>query len=90
MSESNCYCFKCRRSLIEINSYGQLLAGCVSCNIWWETSGPVRPHLSQEQLRALNQAPNQIPSSTSTEFGDSQGVTSLTVALGVSLLKNGG
>jgi hypothetical protein len=61
MSESNCYCFRCRRSLIEVNSYGQLLTGCVNCNIWWEARGPVGPHLSQEQLRALNQTPIGTP-----------------------------
>ena len=90
MSESNCYCFRCRQSLIEVNSYGQFLMGCVNCNIWWEARGPVRPHLSREQLRAFNQAPNQMPSSTSTEVGDSQGVNLLTAALGVGLLKTGG
>ena len=60
---SNCHCFRCRRSLIEINSYGQLLWGCVNCKLWWEGRGPVRPHLSREQLLALNldQAPAGTP-----------------------------
>jgi hypothetical protein len=61
MSESNCYCFRCRRSLTEINSYGQLLTGCVNCNIWWEARGPVRPHLSQRRLLALNINPSGTP-----------------------------
>ena len=61
MSESTCYCFRCRQSLIEVNSYGRLLTGCVNCNIWWEAKGPVGPHLSQAQLLALNQATTGTP-----------------------------
>ena len=63
MSESNCHCFRCRRLLIKINSYGQLLWGCVNCKLMWEGRGPVRPHLSREQLLALNldQAPAGTP-----------------------------
>ena len=90
MSESNCICIKCKRPLIETNSYGLLVWGCVNCKLWWFVRDPGRSHLSHEQLRALNQAPNQVPCSVSIEFGDSQGVNSLTAALAVSLPKNGG
>ena len=89
MSGSNCICFRCKRPLIETDSYGQLLWGCVNCKLWWLARDPGRSHLSQVQLRALNQAPNQIPCSTSIDVGDSQGINLLTAALGVSLLKNG-
>ena len=61
MPDLNCYCIKCKQTLMEIDSRGQLLTGCVNCNIWWAAKGPVRPHLSQEQLRALNQAPMGTP-----------------------------
>src|SRR5215213_299033 len=48
MPDSNCICFKCKRSLIDIvESRGLLLTGCVNCNIWWNTSGgPVREYVS--------------------------------------------
>ena len=75
MSDSNCICFRCKQPLIETNSYGQLLWGCVNCKLWWLARGPVRSHSSQEQLRALSQAPNQTPNSASTaEIGESQGI----------------
>jgi len=90
MSDSNCICFQCKRPLIEMDSYGQQVWGCLNCKLWWLVRDPGRRHLSQEQLRSLNQAPNQMPCSASTEFGDSQGVNSLTAALAVSLLKDGG
>ena len=58
MPDSNCICFKCKRSLIEIvESSGLVLTGCVNCNIWWKASGgPVREYVSQETLRVLTQA----------------------------------
>ena len=59
MSDTNCICFRCKQPLIETNSYGQLLWGCVNCKLWWLARRPVRSHSSQEQLRALSQAPNQ-------------------------------
>jgi len=73
-----------------MDSYGLRVWGCVNCKLWGLGRDSGRPHLSQEQLRALNQARNQMLSSTSTEFGDSQAVNTLTAALAVSLLKNGG
>ena len=84
MSDSNCICFRCKQPLIETD---RVTWGCVNCKLWWLARGPVRSHSSQEQLRALNQAPNQIP--CRTDVGDSQGIDLLTAALGVSLLKNG-
>ena len=33
-----------------------------NCNLWWLARRPVRPHLSQEQLLALNL--NQAPAGT--------------------------
>ena len=72
MSDSNCICFRCKRPLIETDSYGQLLWGCVNCKLWWLARDPGRSNLSQEQLRALNQAPNRIASATA-EIGKSQG-----------------
>ena len=62
MSNSNCICFRCKQPLIETDSYGELLWGCVNCKLWWLARGPVRPHLSQEQLLALNL--NQAPAGT--------------------------
>ena len=63
MPASNCYCFKCKQSLIEIiESRDLILTGCVNCNIWWAAdSGPVRPDMSQEKLRLLNQTPIGTP-----------------------------
>jgi hypothetical protein len=73
MSDSNCICFRCKQPLIETNSYGQLLWGCVNCKLWWLARGPVWSHSPQEQ--ALNQAPNQTPNSASTaEIEESQGI----------------
>jgi hypothetical protein len=69
MSDSNCICFQCKRPLIETDSYGQLIWGCLNCKLWWLVRYSVRPRLSREQLRALNQAPNQMPCSASTEAG---------------------
>ena len=73
MSDLNCICFRCKQSLIETDSYGQLLWGCVNCKLWWLARGPGRAHVSQEQLRALNQAPNRIASATTAEIGEFQG-----------------
>src|SRR4029079_8020537 len=50
MSDPNCICFRCRQPLIEMNSYGQLLWGCVNCKLWWLARGPVRSHSSPKQL----------------------------------------
>jgi len=61
MSHSNCFCFKCKQPLIETDSYEQLIWSCLNCKLWWLVRDPGRPHLSQEQLRVLNKAPNQMP-----------------------------
>ena len=45
MSDLNCICFRCKQPLIEMNSYGQLLWGCVNCKLWWLARDPVRSHL---------------------------------------------
>jgi hypothetical protein len=44
MSDSNCICFRCKQPLIEMNSYGQPVWGCVSCKLWWLARNPVRSH----------------------------------------------
>ena len=69
MSGSNCICFRCKRPLIETDSYGQLLWGCVNCKLWWLARGPVRSHSSQEQLRALNLNPPGTPDVDTGESG---------------------
>jgi hypothetical protein len=47
-------CRECKRHLAEIDNRGQLLRGCMTCNIWWSRSGDkVRP--SEEDLRSLYQ-----------------------------------
>jgi len=53
MPDSNCYCLRCKQPLTEIESHGQLLKGCVNCNIWWAMRGASRPRLSAAELRSL-------------------------------------
>jgi len=48
------YCFECKRPLTEIDNRGQLLTGCMTCNIWWSLRG-AKVRLSEEDLRALHQ-----------------------------------
>jgi len=56
MPDTNCYCLRCKQPLIEIDHLGQSLKGCVICNVWWALRGGSKPRLTQEDLRALNQA----------------------------------
>jgi len=46
------YCFECKRPLTEIDNRGELLKGCLTCNIWWSPSG-AKVRLSEEDLRLL-------------------------------------
>jgi hypothetical protein len=47
------YCHECKRPLTEIENRGQLLKGCMTCNIWWSSSGD-KVRLSEEDLRSLH------------------------------------
>ena len=60
MSDSNCICFRCKQPLIEMNSYGQLLWGCVNCKLWWLARNPVRSHCRRSTLN-LNQTSAGTP-----------------------------
>ena len=50
----NCYCFRCKQPLIEIEEDGRALKGCLNCNVWWAMRGDTPPRLSEPDLRALN------------------------------------
>jgi len=39
--------------LTEIDNRGQLLKGCMTCNIWWSSTGD-KVRLSEEDLRSLH------------------------------------
>jgi hypothetical protein len=54
MSEENDVCRECKGPLTEIDNRGQLLRGCMTCNIWWSVSGD-KVRLSEEDLHALHQ-----------------------------------
>jgi hypothetical protein len=47
------YCRECKGTLIEIDNRGELLRGCMTCNIWWSRSGE-KVRLSEEDLRSLH------------------------------------
>jgi hypothetical protein len=49
-SSSNCH--ECKRPLIAVDFYGELLAGCPICNIWW-TPNDTKKRLSEADLQAL-------------------------------------
>jgi len=57
MPDSNCYCFECKQPLTEIERHGQLLKGCLNCNIWWALRGGSSPRLSAAELRSLIKSP---------------------------------
>jgi hypothetical protein len=44
------YCHECKQSLTEIDNRSQLLRGCMTCNIWWSSSGD---KVRLEDLRSL-------------------------------------
>ncbi len=49
-------CLYCKRSLIEINLYGQRLMGCIECNRWsWRGGNSFLIELFEEDLQALRQ-----------------------------------
>jgi hypothetical protein len=48
------YCHECKRPLTEIDNRGQLLKGCMTCNIWRSPAGD-KVRLSEEDLHALYQ-----------------------------------
>ena len=33
------YCRECKRPLTEVDNRGELLKGCMTCNIWWSRDG---------------------------------------------------
>jgi hypothetical protein len=45
-------CHECKRQLTAIDYYGERLTGCMTCNIWWPPSGPIK-RLPEEDLHAL-------------------------------------
>ena len=48
------YCHECKRPLTEIDNRGELLRGCMTCNIWWSDTG-AKVRLPEEDLRSLYQ-----------------------------------
>jgi hypothetical protein len=51
--ESTAYCHECKRPLTEVDNRGQLLRGCMTCNIWWSHDG-AKVRLSEEDLHSLH------------------------------------
>jgi len=55
MSEGS-NCSQCKRPLIEIDHYGERLAGCIECNRWsWRGSNRLFMELPDEDLEALRE-----------------------------------
>jgi len=46
-------CHECKQPLMAIDCYGERLAGCLTCNIWWTPFG-TKKQLPEEDLRALH------------------------------------
>ena len=46
-------CTECKQPLAEIDNGGQILAGCITCNLWRDQDGNV-VRLSVEDLSALH------------------------------------
>jgi len=46
-------CTECKQLLVEIDSRGKHLSGCMNCNIWWSADGK-KVRLSEQDLAALH------------------------------------
>jgi len=46
-------CDKCQRPLTRIDFYGELLEGCIYCNIWKEVDRGVWRKIPEEDIEAL-------------------------------------
>jgi hypothetical protein len=46
-------CHECKRPFTEIDNRGQLLRGCMMCNIWWSPEG-AKVRLSEQDLHSLH------------------------------------
>jgi hypothetical protein len=54
MRDDGATCSRCKRTLIEIDHYGERLIGCIDCNRWsWEGSKRLFRELPEEDLQAL-------------------------------------
>ena len=48
-------CHNCGQELVEIDNRGELLTGCITCNLWTAGDAKGWTRLSVEDLRALHQ-----------------------------------
>ena len=48
-------CYNCGQELIEIDSRGERVTGCLTCNLWSAADDKGWRRLSEEDLRALHQ-----------------------------------
>jgi hypothetical protein len=46
-------CDKCQRPLTRIDFYGELLEGCIYCNVWKEVDRGVWRKIPEEDIEAL-------------------------------------
>jgi hypothetical protein len=59
MRDDGATCSRCKRTLIEIDHYGERLIGCIDCNRWsWEGSNRLFMELPEEDRRALQNMRN--------------------------------
>jgi hypothetical protein len=59
--EGTGYCHECKRPFTEIDNRGQLLRGCMMCNIWWSPEG-AKVRLSEQEptLASRDEAETRI------------------------------
>jgi hypothetical protein len=54
--ESLMRCDRCDAAIIEVDHYGERLAGCLECNVWWGSKPAFITELSVEDFEALRRS----------------------------------